>query len=363
MSKEKSPYYDWGETFSYDAKLTFVCAVRDAGKTYGLRLQFVRDYLKDGSRFVQLVRNKSHLAPVSDGYFSKIQAAGHFPGYIFKSDAKAAYIARQPEEGDKPAWELIGYFCALSNLQLEKQRTYADVYRICLDEAIIDPADQFHRYLRREYYLLTQMVDTITRETVDEEGGKVPRKHEPRIYLLANGLSMRNPYFSVMGIKKPPAWGKTWYGGKKVLLDYVKPGKVAEARYTHTVAGSLAALDKASAAGAMNNEFSDATGLFVEKKPRRAKFAFALKSAGRVMGVWEDETEGLVYVTDGAPRNCEPVYALTNRDGDFNAFLAERNERSLKYLLELYRYGLVRCDTDGTREELAQALALFGLRL
>ena len=72
----ESKFYDWGDTFSKDAYMTMVCASRDAGKTYGLRRQFARDFLKDGSRFVQLVRFKTDLAPVASGYFDKLQQAG-----------------------------------------------------------------------------------------------------------------------------------------------------------------------------------------------------------------------------------------------------------------------------------------------
>ena len=66
-------------------------------------------------------------------------------------------------------------------------------------------------------------------------------------------------------------------------------------------------------------------------KPRRAKPAFAIAHQGRRYGIWEDRGEGMVYVTDGAPANIDPVYALTNKEGEVNAFLAARNEPCLLY--------------------------------
>lgn len=356
-------FYNWGLTFSKDAWLTLVCAMRDAGKTYGLRAQFVRDYLKDGSRFAQLTRYKTEIPGVSGGYFDKLQASPkvEFPDHIFKTDANFAYIASKPIKGEKPKWEVCGYFGAMSQMQLFKQRTFADVYRICLDEAIIDRSvARFQRYLPREYYILTQMVDSLTREVPGE-----PRKHEPRIYLLANALSMANPYFAVLGIKSPPAFGYNWYTvsgkGRRILLDYVAPNGQTEERADKTVAGALATMT-GDAAGAMENRFSDATGLFVAKKPSRAKFEFAIKGRGHRLAVWVDESEGYVYVTAKLPRDPTPFYALTNEDGDFNALFARRNESAMRYLLEVYQYGLVRCDSDGTRVALGECLALFGLR-
>lgn len=360
---DRSLFYDWANTFTKDAYMTFVCASRDAGKTYGLRKQLVRDYLKDGSRFVQLVRFKTDLAPVSCGYFDKLQESPNveFPEHVFKTDAHTAYIAEHPADGEKPEWKVIGYFGALSQMQQFKQRTFADVFRIVLDEAIIDRSvARFQCYLPNEYYVLTQMVDSVSREVPGQQ-----RKHEPRVYLLANALSMRNPYFAVMGIRKPPDFGMSWYAipgkGKRLLLDYVEPTEATRARRTETVAGALASIAEGSE-GALDNVFEDATGLFVAKKPARAKFAFAVKGRGHRLAVWSDEREGYLYVTAKLPKDPTPLYALTNDDGEFNALFAKRNETAMRYLMEVYQYGLVRCDSDGTRHALAECLALYGLR-
>lgn len=358
-----SKFYDWGNTLTKDAYMTFVCASRDAGKTYGLRKQFVKDYLKDGSRFVQLVRFKTDLAAIAGGYFDKLQESPNveFPDYVFKTDTTTAYIARKPLEGEKPEWQVIGYFGALSQMQQFKQRTFADVYRICLDEAIIDPSvARFQHYLPREYYVLSQMIDSVSREVPGE-----PRRHEPRVYLMANALSMRNPYFHIMGIRKPPDFGMHWYTipgvGKRILLDYVKPTAQTFARKTETVAGALASMVEDSRA-ALENEFTDATGLFVGKKPKSAKFQFAIKGKGHRLAVWADDAEGYLYVTAKMPKDPTPLFALTNDDGEFNALFAKRNESTMRYLLEVYQYGLVRCDSDGTRNALVDCLSLYGLR-
>lgn len=360
---DSSLFYDWANTFTKDAYMTFVCASRDAGKTYGLRKQLVRDYLKDSSRFVQLVRFKTDLAPVAGGYFDKLQESPNveFPDHVFKTDAQTAYIAERPADGEKPEWKVMGYFGALSQMQQFKQRTFADVFRIVLDEAIIDRSvARFQRYLPNEYYVLTQMVDSVSREVPGQQ-----RRHEPRVYLLANALSMRNPYFAVMGIRKPPDFGISWYTipgkGKRLLLDYVEPTEATRARRTETVAGALASLAEGSE-GALDNVFADASGLFVAKKPARAKFEFAVKGRGHRLAVWSDEREGYLYVTAKLPKDPTPLYALTNDDGEFNALFAKRNETAMRYLMEVYQYGLVRCDSDGTRHALADCLALYGLR-
>ena len=62
-------FYDWHKTLSFDADVTMVIGPRGIGKTFGLRYQCIKDFLKDGSRFVEVCRFKAELSGVSDGYF------------------------------------------------------------------------------------------------------------------------------------------------------------------------------------------------------------------------------------------------------------------------------------------------------
>lgn len=59
-------YYDWEKTLSYDADVTMVIGARGVGKTFGLRKQCIKDFLRDGSRFVEVTRFKNELSGVSD---------------------------------------------------------------------------------------------------------------------------------------------------------------------------------------------------------------------------------------------------------------------------------------------------------
>ena len=90
-----SDYYDWGTTLSYDADVTQVVTLRGKGKTYGLRKQFVKDFLKDESRFVEVCRFKDEISDVMDGYFDKLIEKEEFPNHVFKTERKAAFICHR----------------------------------------------------------------------------------------------------------------------------------------------------------------------------------------------------------------------------------------------------------------------------
>ena len=211
-----SDYYDWGTTLSYDADVTQVVTLRGKGKTYGLRKQFVKDFLKDESRFVEVCRFKDEISDVMDGYFDKLIEKEEFPNHVFKTERKAAFIAKKPKDGEKPQWKQIGYFVALSQMQRSKKKTFRNVYRIVLDESILDYHDRYHDYLPNEFSLLANIVDSCARQRAGEK-----RKHEPRVYLLANACDLMNPYFIRYGIKEEPNFGYSWHAGKTFLLHYV----------------------------------------------------------------------------------------------------------------------------------------------
>ena len=91
-------YYDWNKTLSYDADVTMVVGSRGIGKTYGLRNQFVRDYINHQWRFVEVVRFQKELAGVSNGYFDRIDSNQEFAGKIFQTNNNMAFLADKPEE-------------------------------------------------------------------------------------------------------------------------------------------------------------------------------------------------------------------------------------------------------------------------
>nr|DAU86374.1 MAG TPA: DNA encapsidation protein [Bacteriophage sp.] len=352
-----SDYYDWQTTFAYDADVTMVVSMRGKGKTYGLRKQFVKDFLKDGSRFVEVCRFKDEVTDVMKGYFEKLEENGEFPDCLFKTENKAAYIAKKPADGAKPEWKQIGYFIPLTQMQRSKKKTFVNVHRILMDEAVLMFNDRYHSYLPGEFALLTNVVDSCSRERAGEK-----RKHKPHVYLLANACDLMNPYFARYGVKEEPKYGYSWHDGKTFLLHYVEPGAEAEAKLNDTVAGRMAR-GTAEADIIARNKFANANMDFIASKPARAKFHFGIKYRDETFGVWCDWQEGYYYVNEKIPNNARaPVYALTASDNGVNYVAAKRADKAMKAFVELYYLGIVRYETPALREKMMRALSLFGVR-
>ena len=348
-------YYDWNETLSYDADVTMVVGARGIGKTYGLRLQFIRDFLKDGSRFVELTRYQKQLSDFTGSYFVRIVENDEFPDYIFKTTMKYAYIAKREE---KPKWKICGYFGAMSTAQDMKKQTFSKVKRILLDEAIIDKRiDRYHRYLTNEYSVLAGIVDSVSRERPD-----TPNDLRPRVYLLGNACDLLNPYFGAYKIGEEPKEGYSWHGKKRMLLHYVKDAEYAEAKNADTVAGRM--LDNTlDGLVASSNEFLRISNDFVEGKPKNAKFQMGIAYQEKQYGIWVDENEGYYYVTRKIPNNTsQPIFALTASDNKVNYIAAKKAETALRGFTELYYLGIVRYETPLIKTEFIDILNLFGVR-
>lgn len=348
-------FIDWPRILSYDAVLTMVTGSRGRGKTFGLRRQFVADWLNNGFRFVEICRYKSQLQDVAAGYFDNLQREGLFPEYLFKTEAGRAYIAKRPaDENEKPKWEQFGYFVALTEYQNIKKRTFANVKRIVLDEAIIERLDRHHRYLPQEWQILQSVVDSVLREKPGENRG--------RVYLLANACDIVNPYFVALGIDKAPEFGFTRYNKKRFLLYYEPPGDYAERKKAGTLAGIMGEFAGDTETSA-DNRFANSNMDFIADKPKNARFDFGITYLGQEYGIWADFSGGYYYVNRTIPANSNrPVYALTARDNRANVIVAKRAEKALQTFAELFYARMVKYDSPGTRENFIAILNLYGVR-
>lgn len=352
-----SEYYDWNKTLSYDADVTMVVGARGIGKTYGLRLQFIRDWIKDGSRFVELVRHKNELSDFSATYFNRISENEEFANYVFKTSPRYAYIAEKPKKNKKPKWHLIGYFGALTEAQAMKKRTYSKVKRMLLDEAVIDKRlDRYHNYLPNEFGILANILDSVSRERAETVNSE-----RVRVYLLGNACDLLNVYFAAYGINEQPRFGYSWHKNKTMLLHYVKDIDYATSKSKGTVAGRMLAntVDEAVASG---NEFITSSKDFVYRKPKWAKFHFGIVYRELRFGVWADFREGYYYVTDKIPNNAEPIFALTASDNKVNYIMAKRAEGVMRDFADMYYVGIIRYETPYIKERFIEVLNLFGVR-
>ena len=357
-------YYDWHTTLSYNADVTMVVGARGIGKTYGLRKQCIKDFINHNWKFVEIVRYKKELSKVADGYFSKLAQDADFKEYDFRTDTRYMYIAdhidqdEKGPDGKKPKrnWQVLGYFAALTDAQMEKKRTYTNVRRLIFDEAILERQDRFHRYLPNEFQTLANLVDTVSRERADTDG------IQPRVYLLGNACDISNPYFARYGVGTDLQFGYRWYDRKTFLLHYVKDDEYAQEKMNGTVAGRMLSMSSGGEVASMN-EFQLTNDEFVCPKPKRAKFSFGIVCNGKEYGIWNDYTQGFVHVTESIPKGMEGrTYTLTMADSRTNFLMATRLSKVMQSFQQMYWMGIVFYEDVQTKMDFQEILQMFGVK-
>lgn len=342
-------FYDWHSTFSRQTgsqgEFCFVIGGKGIGKTFGLRLQCVRDYLKKRVRFVELCRTKEEMKSVQAGYFDKLQQEGFFTNCEFKCEKNQGFISTGQD------WECICYFVALTDFQKSKKRTFANVRRVIFDEAVIDSRDRYHRYLSNEFYILTNILDTIFREQPNDDPVY-------RVYLLGNACDMSCPYFEKLGIRELPEFGYHFYNGKHTLLHYVPPMD-AKLRKEKTLVGRLLANDS-EADMVFENKFDTGSKSDICAKPATARFAFALRYKRRQWGIWLDYSSGIMYVNAQVPKDAH-VYSLTKKDGTVDYRAIRKTSGVVKGLVDLHYSGAIRYETAFIRESFFEILSFLGV--
>lgn len=352
-----SRFYDWDRTMSYqtgtNGEHCMVIGGKDIGKTFGLRLKCIKRYLKAGERFCEICRTNVERDEVAPGYFDKIQSEGFFTDYVFDVRRNCGYIAKAPADGEKPEWELMCYFVALTNFQREKKRTFVKPRRFIFDEAVIDSKDRHHRYLPDEFLVLANLLDSISRQQPGDG-------YSYCVYYLANAVDFTCPYLDAFGISKVPEFGYSWHRGKTVLLHYVEPWDADERKAYTLVGRMLAGHDESRVV--FDNVFSDETGGEIMKKTSNAQFKWAFKWGRMTFAIWVDRKRALWFVTSRTPRDARMVYTLAKKDSTVSTRVLERTEPLARLLVEIYRIGGLRYESAHIREAFFEVLSFMGVK-
>lgn len=351
-------FYDWDKTFSYqtgtNGEICVISGAKDIGKTFGLRKKCVERFIKHRELFCEICRTNVEMRAVMRGYFDKLQAEGFFSDYVFKVEKLCGYIAKRPRDDSKPDYSLLCYFVALTNFQMEKKRTYLSPKRYIFDEAIIDPLDKYHRYLPNEFLILSQLLDSISRQ-------------QPRltsnyyVYLLGNSVDFLTcPYFRAFGIDKVPEFGYHYYRNKTVLFHYVEPWD-SDDRKAYTLVGRLLAGHNESRV-IFDNEFKQANGSLICRKSPQASYAFAIRWGSVIFSIWMDHSLGLWYVSERLPKDASNIYALTKRDMTIDYSMAHKTSDLMKSIISMHDLNCLRYESAYLRESFFEVLSFLGIR-
>lgn len=299
-------YWDYNRTLSYGAYLNFIVGNRGGGKTYGSKKWLIRHFLKTGNRFLWVRRYKDEFRGNSK-FFAKVGI--EYPKTKLKVRNDNYFI-----DGKDAGQKLV-----LSTSRMRKgDDSFAGITTIVFDEFLIDKG--VYHYLPGEVEIFLDLIDTVFRG-----------RNDVRILMLANSISIVNPYFDYFKLLPPENVGIVVKDDKLIEL-VADPDFIAEksaSRFGKLIAGTPYGDYNISA------QFRQDSPDFIEQKSGRCDYQCTLYYKGMAIGVWNNYRTGKTYACRQI-ENDKPFFVLTLDDMRPNSVLLNNMERSF-YLLSFMK--------------------------
>lgn len=333
---DTSMFWSARRTLTHNALINVILGNRGGGKSFGAKEWAIDNFIKNGEQFGYIRRYKEDLRQPMVQFFKDIEYK--YPDYEFKTDSNYFYIRLKPAN-EKEKWvekDIAGYGFTLSTANNKKSISYPNITTLIYDEFLIDKGSQ--RYLQNEPIALLNLYETIAR----------PGTGHPRVvlFMLANSLSITNPYFLFWDLKTPTKQDKNgkwiWkHPTRPILVEDVRNEKFIDVK-KNTEFGQLIANTK-YADYSIDNKFLLDDDKFIEPKSPKARFCFTLNYLDNTLGVWGDFTEGKYYVSKSIDPDFPLKYSVTMKDHKPNTILIKNKNRNLpfKRFVDAYKDGCV----------------------
>ena len=308
-------YYDYSKILSYNAFINFLVGERGVGKTYGASKFVTKSFINKDEEFVYIRRYKTELSKSVPEFFKPLINNNEFPNHELTSKGGKFLIDNK----------IAGYSMTLTTAQNLKSTNFPKVKNIIFDEFIIEEGQ--HHYLKNEVENFLGLIETIA------------RMRDVRIFMLANAVTITNPYFLYFDITLPYNTDIKTYKDGVILLQYMYNPEYREAK-ANTKFGKLTAGTEYSKYANENNFRLDNKN-FIEKKTGTSKCSFGIKYKDNLFGIWFDYSVGKIFVSNNI--NTTQIFACTLDDHTPNTMLlsAIKDYTSWKTFIKNYKLGNV----------------------
>lgn len=332
---DRSIFWNINETLTHNMLVNFIVGNRGGGKSYGAKKRAIDNFIKKGEQFGYIRRYKDDLKKPMEQFFKDIE--WEYPDYELKVEGDKFYIRVKTDI--KTKWtekDVAGYGFSLSTANNKKSISYPNITILIFDEFLLEEGHQ--RYLKNEPEKLLNLYETVARPGTDH----------PRValFLLANAITITNPYFLYFNLKMPTKQDKNgkyiWkHPTKPILVEDVKNEKFIDKK-KNTEFGALVE-GTTYAEYSIENKFLLDDDKFIEKKSAKAKYCFTFIYNTNQYGVWISTSEGKMWVSTDIDPSFPLKYTLTLKDHQPNTmFLKNRSKAGhFNYFIENYKQGNV----------------------
>lgn len=327
-------WYDKSMLLSHNKILNMVLSNRGGGKTFNMTRWTIDDYKKTGSQCAWIRRYQTEIDEMlmNGKFFDAVR--DYYPNDELKIDGNIGYING----------EAAIYFIALSTSRQLKSNNYPFVNKIIYDEFIIDKGRV--TYLKNEVEVFLDLYETIART-----------RDNVRAVLLANSITIVNPYFLFFNVK--PDVNKRFTVSGQVCIELFTDADFVDAKKK----SRFGQLVKGTRYGdyAIDNKWLLDNETFIEPKTPNAEFMLSLKYNGIIYGFWIDYKVGLIFVNRKYDPSSYSQYCLQKDDHDPNLLLIKSltDCKPMQRIIYAFRNGLIRFEDMSIKNQFYEYIGLF----
>lgn len=271
------------------AKVFMFVGERNCGKTYST-MHYINEVVEAGGDFIYMRRyDKKELHKSKDAIFNKVE------GNHIRCDG-LTYIYENGKTGVK---RQCGYAVCLSSIP--KGIEYDNVRVILFDEFSITDNS---RYLPNEFDTFANFVETVIR-----------RRTNVIIIMLGNNKNFFNPYTIGWGINLGEKQ-KKWTSNNGLIKYFLVKATGKEAERSETIVGQLFAGTQYDSWA--SGEFTENTGINIEKKPGEARYWCTIKTELMTFTVWVYGNKTWISTSKGENR---AIYNMNKQNVQENEYI------------------------------------------
>lgn len=333
-------WYDKAQMLSHNKIMNMVLSNRGGGKTFHFTTWAIEDFKKTGRQTVWVRRYGTELTDpekgilVKDRYFDAVKKAGLFPDDELTVEGSTGMVNGEPAI----------FFVALSTSRQMKSVNFPNVNKIIFDEFLITEGRT--GYLKAEVEIFLDLFETVAR-----------LRDNVRAVLLANSITVVNPYFLFWNIK--PNMDKRFTVVGQVCVEiFADADFIAQKKKTR-----FGQLVQGTRYGdyAIENKWLLDNDTFIEPKTAKAEFMLGMKYNGVMYGFWVDYDVGLIFVNKQYDPYNPSLYCLTKEDHEANLLLIKSlgDNKRVQRIVYAFRNGILRFEDMQVKSQFYEFIGFF----
>lgn len=320
----------------------YMCTTnRTGGKTTYFGRLCVNRFLDKGEKFGLIYRYNYELDDVADKFFKDLKGL-FFPDKTMTAKKRAKGIFQELFINDKSC----GYAIALNSSDSIKKYShlFSDISRMIFDEF----QSESNHYCTDEIKKFLSVHTSIARG----QGEQV--RYVP-VFMLANQVSIINPYYVSMGICNRLNGETKFLRGDGYVLEQ---GFIESASDSQKESGFNRAFKENNyVAYSSENVYLNDNYSFIEKPTGKSRYICTLKYKGNDFGVKEFAESGFIYCDDKPDSTFPMKITVTTDDHSINYVMLKRNDFFLSNLRYLFERGCFRFKDMRCKEAILNALS------